>query len=309
MAEAALEAGRADDLIGAVELRRDAEATLARRRGRWARPRRARGVGGRRPGTQERETRSSGERADGTAARPRRVNSSRGRFSGRRTGSRRRTETTDEPAASAFSHSVAAAMPAPSDLDSVGVRVRPVGVHGAGVALEARRERSGPGGPGASRTCAKTPRPSTSKPPSTAAHALDARRVGSSRPSRCARAAPRRARGTPRRSGCSGRTTERSRGSGERRRRAARTARPGNVVGPQWPSLSERIRRWRIAAARTRHAPAGSGSVPNTAISAGSSPPFRRVAYAHEAGEPAADDRARSRHGYLTEPARSPWTK
>ena len=53
---------------------------------------------------------------------------------------------------------------------------------------------------------------------------------------------------------------------------------PGNEVGAQWPSLSERIRRWRIAAARTRQAAAGSGSVPNTAISAGSRPPFRRVA-------------------------------
>ena len=35
-----------------------------------------------------------------------------------------------------------------------------------------------------------------------------------------------------------------------------------------------------IAAARCRQAPAGSGSSPNTAISAGSSPPWRNVAYA-----------------------------
>ena len=46
-------------------------------------------------------------------ARPRCVNSGRGRLSGRRSGSRRRTDTTDAPAASAFSHSVAAAIPAP----------------------------------------------------------------------------------------------------------------------------------------------------------------------------------------------------
>ena len=66
------------------------------------------------------------------------------------------------------------------------------------------------------------------------------------------------ARGTPRRSGGSGRSTlcnERPDGAP---RRAARTASPGNEVGRQCPSLSERIRRWRIAAARRRQAAAGS---------------------------------------------------
>ena len=38
----------------------------------------------------------------------------RATLSGRLAGSRRRTETTSEPAVSAFSHSVAAAMPAPT---------------------------------------------------------------------------------------------------------------------------------------------------------------------------------------------------
>ena len=48
------------------------------------------------------------------AARPRREKYGRGTFSGLRAGSRRRTETTSAPASSAFSHSVAAARPAPT---------------------------------------------------------------------------------------------------------------------------------------------------------------------------------------------------
>ena len=56
--------------------------------------------------------RSGGERWNDAS--PRRVRYGRGTFSGCRTGSRRRTEITVEPAASAFSHSVAAASPAPT---------------------------------------------------------------------------------------------------------------------------------------------------------------------------------------------------
>src|SRR5581483_12016602 len=47
-------------------------------------------------------------------------------------------------------------------------------------------------------------------------------------------------------------------GTIDRRRRASRTARPGNEVGRQWPSLSERIVRWRIASACLRKVDAGS---------------------------------------------------
>ena len=42
------------------------------------------------------------------------MKSGRATLSGRRAGSRRRTETTSAPASSAFSHSVAAAIPAPT---------------------------------------------------------------------------------------------------------------------------------------------------------------------------------------------------
>ena len=56
--------------------------------------------------------------ARGSRASPRREKSGRGTLSGRRTGSRRRTEVTRAPAASAFSHSVAAAIPAPTTTTS-----------------------------------------------------------------------------------------------------------------------------------------------------------------------------------------------
>ena len=58
---------------------------------------------------------------------------------------------------------------------------------------------------------------------------------------------------------------------------ASRNASPGNVVGRQCPSLSERIVRCRIAAACRRQTAAGSASSPKTAISPGSSPPHRNV--------------------------------
>ena len=73
-----------------------------------------------------------------------------GTFSGRRSGSRRRTEITSAPAASAFSHSVAAASPAPTTRPRR-VLVRLVGVHRARVVGELVRHAS-PGWPVASRT-------------------------------------------------------------------------------------------------------------------------------------------------------------
>ena len=72
-------------------------------------------------------------------ARPRAEKYSRGTLSGRRTGSRRRTETTSAPAASAFSHSVAAAMPAPTTVTLDRVLVRLVRVDDARVAAQLLR--------------------------------------------------------------------------------------------------------------------------------------------------------------------------
>ena len=73
-----------------------------------------------------------------------------------------------------------------------------------------------------------------------------------------------------------------------------------------WPSLSERISRCRIAAARTRHAAAGSASVPKTAISPGSSS-RRSVWYAVKPASP--EPTTATRAIYFTEPASRPWTK
>ena len=88
--------------------------------------------------------RAARRRARGTPARPRFEKNGRGTLSGRRSGSRRRTETTSAPAASAFSHSVAAAMPGADDRDPRRVLVRLVGVHGARVV----GGRARPGWPG-----------------------------------------------------------------------------------------------------------------------------------------------------------------
>ena len=113
MLEPLPEPGGADHLLGAVQ--------LAARPGSGPRARPARAA---RPscGRADRTARRSRAaappaRARGAArkpARPRFVNSCRATLSGRRAGSRRRTETTSAPASSAFSHSVAAAIPAPT---------------------------------------------------------------------------------------------------------------------------------------------------------------------------------------------------
>ena len=284
MAEAALEAGRADDLLGAVELRRDAEAALARRPGDRLVPGAAGRVGRAPTRRGAAPTRSSGA-VRWKPARPRRVKSSRGRFRGRRSGSRRRTETTVEPAARAFSHSVAAAIPAPRTSTRSRVRVRPVGVHDAG----SRSSSSGtfrPGWPGASRTWREDAVALDVEAALDGANALDARAAKALVPAGALADL-----GDVLEELLDGRvdTGRRRRGAGAAESGAAaprgRRGR-GRSSAPQWPSLSERIRRCRIAAARTRHAPAGSGSVPNTAISPGSSPPFRRVAYAHRPASP-----------------------
>ena len=79
--------------------------------------------------------------------------------------------------------------------------------------------------------------------------------------------------------------------TGSRRRAASRTASPGNEVGAQWPSLSERISRCRIAAAR---GPPGAGRVGLAAEDRDLVRPEARVAQGRvgdEAPEPGADDR------------------
>ena len=73
-------------------------------------------------------------------------------------------------------------------------------------------------------------------------------------------------------------------GAGERSRQARRAARPGNEAGRQWPSLSDRIHRCLIAAARCRQAAAGSRSVPKTTISPASTPLRRSARNAAEPG-------------------------
>ena len=112
-AEAAQEAGRADHLLRAVQRRLHAEPALASRARERLVPLRARRVGGREQRAQPRDPLLGAEAVE--AASPRLEKYWRGTFSGRRTGSRRRTETTSAPAASAFSHSVAAAMPGADD--------------------------------------------------------------------------------------------------------------------------------------------------------------------------------------------------
>ena len=183
--------------------------------------------------------------------------------------------------------------PAPTTATRVGVLVRLVGVDGARVARELVGNAS-PGWPGATQHVAEdVPCPSSSKPPSTARTRVDARRHEALVPAACARAAPRRARGTRRPSGGSGRR----RVCDERPERARRRAVAHREPGKRASAGSGRRSRSASAAggspprARARRA-AGSASVPKTAISSGSSPPWRSVAYATKPARPAADDRA-----------------
>src|SRR3954465_6372942 len=75
-------------------------------------------------------------------------------------------------------------------------------------------------------------------------------------------------------------------GAGDPCRTASRTARPGKDAGARCPSLSDRIRRCLIAAARVRQRAVGSSCVPNTEISPGGTPPWRSVVYAARAASP-----------------------
>ena len=182
--EAAPEAGRADHLLRAVQRRLDAEAALAPSRARAARP--TRGPGGYDGASSRRRSaaRSSRRRPRGSRASPRRENSARGTFSGRRTGSRRRTETTAAPAASAFSHSVAAAMPAPTTVDLVRVLVRLVRVHDARVARELGRNVQARDARARAARAGTTPCAVELEAAVDRAHALDARAADARRPSR-----------------------------------------------------------------------------------------------------------------------------
>ena len=115
VAEPAPEAGRADHLLGAVHLGRDPEAGAGPLERLVPGPA---GRVGRREQRGEKRRALGRRRARGSRASPRREKSGRGTLSGRRTGSRRRTDVTRAPAASAFSHSVAAAIPAPTTATS-----------------------------------------------------------------------------------------------------------------------------------------------------------------------------------------------
>ena len=64
----------------------------------------------------------------------------------------------------------------------------------------------------------------------------------------------------------------------------------------------------RIAAARTRHAPAGSGSVAEDADLLGLEPAGPQGGVGREGGEAAPHER-HLRLAHFTEPASSPWTK
>ena len=165
----------------------------------------------------------------------------------------------------------------PDDGHSPRVLVRLVGVDGARVAAQLLGNVRGRDGRAPAGRDGTAPRPSSSKPPST----------GATRPIRTARTL----RSQPLRSRSSldvreellDRRVVAVEHRGEERRRASGASAPngprdrGRSSGRQCPSLSERIVRWRIAAARRRKAAAGSFSVPNTAICSGASPPRRKV--------------------------------
>ncbi len=114
----------------------------------------------------------------------------------------------------------------------------------------ARPAPSRPGWPGATSTCRKAPWPSSSKPPSTArTRSIRSLCRLASQPLR-SRSRSTCARNSSHRRVDSGRRADSTSGAGERRGPPSRGRRaPETIVGPQWPSLSERISRCRIAAA------------------------------------------------------------
>ena len=254
-----------------------------------------------------RRARRSSRPSRWNGARPRGEKYSRGTFSGRRSGSRRRTETTSAPAASAFSHSVAAARPGADDRRrSTRTRAARRSARRAdrraapqacsGLDARSRAARAGRRRARRARTRRRPRARASTRPLRTLSsqplalaqlldmreEVIDARVVAVADATR--RAAPASAAAGP-----------------------SRTASPGNDVGRQCPSLSERISRWRIAAARRRQAAAGSSSVPKTVISSGCKAAAAQGLVRREAGEPGADDR--DAWHYFTEPASSPCTK
>ena len=91
-------------------------------------------------------------------------------------------------------------------------------------------------------------------------------------------------------------------------RRAARTARPGNDVGRQWPSLSERISRLPDRAARPakrRGVSVGREDGDRFRLDR----PVEQRQVGDEPGEPTADNCERPPASHFTEPASSPWVK
>ena len=310
VAEAAPEARRADHLLGAVRARARRGTGLRAPRARAARPSsRPRGYDGRGELAQERGPLGRRRGVEGgepalREERPRHVQRPPQRLAPPH---RRRRP---RPAASAFSHSVAAAMPAPTTATRRGVLVRLVGVDDARVALELGRDRRDPGGPARAGRGGRGRgrRARSRRRPRGRARSARARKLSSQR--LAPRAARRRGGGTRRRSAGSGRRRSRRAARASRRRAASRAASPGNVVGKQWPSLSERMR----SLPDRRRAPApGRGRV-----GARRRRPRSRRARARRG---AASRRRRSRRArrrrsrtarpsaYLTEPASSPWTK
>ena len=273
-AKPAPEAGRADDLLGSRSPGARRGTVPRARAARAARP--TRGPAG----TTERAARAAGrallvrERVE--AASPRCEKSGRGTLSGRRTGSRRRTETTSRPPRARSATRSPPPCPAPTTSTSR-VLVRLVGVHGARVG----RSSSGharPGWPVATRTCRNGPSPSSSKPPSTArmrstrcARKLCSQPLRARTRSTCARNSVDRrvvavATRRDERPGRARRRRVAHRQAGERRRQAVAVA-----LGAH-PPLPDRL-----GARRATPRP-GRRRVPKTAISLRSTPPRRSVA-------------------------------
>ena len=190
--EPAQETGRADDLARPVHRRLDAEPTLARRRGDRLVPLAAR-AGTRRPSSAGagRRARRRVEAWNAGKA-PAREAAAVGRFSGRRSGSRRRTETTNAPAASAFSHSVAAAIPAPTTTTSSAYSCGSYACTARGSSASSGGFAR-PGWPGATSTWRKGPCAVELEPAVDRANAVDAPGTEARRPSRSGRELARRA--------------------------------------------------------------------------------------------------------------------
>ena len=105
-------------------------------------------------------------------------------LSGRRAGSRRRTETTSAPGGERVQPLGRRRHPGADDRDAGGVLVRLVGVDDAGIGRELGRQRE-PGVAGGQQDVPKATVPVELEAAVDRPHALDPRRRGSSRPSGC----------------------------------------------------------------------------------------------------------------------------